>query len=159
MRVYVQMDAGGRVVGEARGSNVAIQLAGQEGVTGFRPTELLLIGLGGCIMGYVSDYSRLKGLPTNVQITLEDRLEEGRPGIAEITVSINGAIAGDPEAMEELIRIIRQQCKLYNTISSGAKVTLQQGENEPVPGQEQKDAGQETALGSSCGLRPGSGPC
>ena len=158
MRVSVRADIDGKVVGEARERNVAVQLAGQENAPGLRPTELLLIGLGACMITFANDYSRLKGLPTNLQINLEDRMEKGYPGLAGINVSIEGPLAEDPEALAELIRIIQRECKLSRTVTSGTKITFVSPDTVvSVPDRENTTTNQisEQAPGTSCGLQSG----
>jgi|GEM_PF-6392389 uncharacterized OsmC-like protein len=153
MRVTVRTGVDGSVVGEARGRSVVIQLAGQEQVFGLRPTELLLIGLGGCLMGFACDYSRLKGLANDWQMHLEDQVEAG-PGIAEINVFVSGSAASNAEEMAELMQIIQRRCKLYNTLAFGVRVNLRVAESVPTVSVQERRAA-EHGPGSSCGLGPG----
>lgn len=83
MRVTLDQVAGGHFIGKARESQLVIDKLPEQGgsVEGFRPTELLLLALGSCMMGTLWTFAENQGIP--VQGIHLDLLSEEFPQVAE----------------------------------------------------------------------------
>lgn len=89
-----------------------------------RPTELILAGLGGCILANVIVSCRERNLNwQGVRLVLTNADQMSPPRISSIQVAIH--LKEIPVgAASELIQYVRENSRMYNTLSSQVSVAL-----------------------------------
>lgn len=89
-----------------------------------RPTELVLSALGGCILTNVIIFCREQGVNwQDLRIVLRNTDQLSPPRIASILVEIRlGRMGG--ELAERLFHYVRQNSRMYNTLSADVPVSL-----------------------------------
>ncbi|WP_028548848.1 OsmC family protein [Paenibacillus sp. UNC451MF] len=103
--------------------------------TGFRPTELWLIGLSACSVTTMTRYVEDKGWSVDdIHVTAEDTMnEQGDISRIEFQVTIKGQITEKQKS--ELLTHVRKNCKLLRTVSSHIEIEYIEatGEVEAAP--------------------------
>lgn len=118
MRVTLDQVAGGHFIGKARESQLVIDKLPEQGgsVEGFRPTELLLLALGSCMMGTLWTFAENQGIPVqgiHLDLLSEEFPHPERIGRIEIKTELKGKLA--PKDRERIMRVA-QHCKIHNTL-------------------------------------------
>lgn len=89
---------------------------------GWRPTELLLAGLGGCMMGTMLNFATNQDIPvTGVRMVLEDTVADNpkRVSVIAITMIVEGDV--DDRQMASLERVAGK-CKVGNTLADSPRI-------------------------------------
>lgn len=125
MRVTLDQVKEGRFIGRARESRVTIdRLPGQGGSgEGFRPTELLLLALGSCMMGTLWTFAENQKIPVqgiHLELASEELPHPERVGRIEVKMEVKGKISLKERA--SLMRVA-QHCKIHNTLKRPPDIT------------------------------------
>lgn len=118
MHVEVDQIAGRRFAIRARGLEIVVDDTAERGGPGdgFRPTELLLGGLGACMMGTMITFARNQDIPIrSVHMELDDEEvpHPERVGRIAITMQVE---AEATERQIQSLRRVAQACKIHNTL-------------------------------------------
>jgi len=83
---------------------------------GFRATELLLGGLGACMVGTALEFARRQGLDiTGISLALEERTAAHPTRVGEIAVTMT--VDGDVSERDlERLGRVAARCKIHNTL-------------------------------------------
>ena len=89
---------------------------------GWRPTELLLAGLGGCMMGTMLNFATNQGIPvTAVSMVLTDETADSPKRVSDITITM--VIEGDvDERQMASLERVAGKCKVGNTLAESPSV-------------------------------------
>lgn len=125
MHVMLEQIKGGRFVGRARKSQLTIDRLPEQGGSGegFRPTELLLLALGSCMMGTLWTFAEngkisIEGI--HLDLSSEELPHPERVGRIEVKMEIKGEIS--PKDRERLMRVA-QHCKIHNTLKRPPEIS------------------------------------
>lgn len=90
--------------------------------TGFRPTELWLIGLSACSVTTMTRFAEDKGWSVDdIHVSAEDFMnEQGDIARIEFQVTIKGQI--NEEQKSELLTHVKNNCKLLRTVASHIEI-------------------------------------
>lgn len=126
--MYVEVDqvAGRRFAVRARGLEVIVDDTVEHGGPGdgFRPTELLLGGLGACMMGTMITFARNQEIPiqgVHMELEAEEVPHPERIGRIIIKMEVQ---AGASERQIESLRRVAQACKIHNTLKDGPEFSF-----------------------------------
>lgn len=120
-----------RYLGENRieagsGSKTIILDKGNEQT--FRPTEMLLIALGSCLMYNLENLARDKELLfEDLDLVLTDHLHLEENRIAEITITNRGSLS--TEAGVDLLDFGAKNAKLLQTVRNSTKIIIETDNN------------------------------
>ncbi|MDH5504921.1 MAG: OsmC family protein [Acidimicrobiia bacterium] len=92
---------------------------------GWRPTELVLAALGGCMVGTMLSFAADQEIPVgDVRMVLEDEVDgpPKRIGVIKMTMFITGAVT--PRQLESLKRVA-SKCKIGNTLADSPQLVLE----------------------------------
>ena len=89
---------------------------------GWRPTELLLAGLGGCMMGTMLNFAANQGIPvTGVSMILTDETADSPKRVSDITISM--VVEGDVDERQlASLERVAGKCKVGNTLADSPSV-------------------------------------
>ena len=131
MRATVSLDHGMTFVGSAN-SGFTVQMGASQSVggdeDGFRPMELLLIGLGGCTaMDVISILRKKRQDVTALEVVLDADQAESHPHVFT-TIRIKYIVHGhlvDPRAVERSMELSETKyCPAQAMLSKAAKIEL-----------------------------------
>ena len=91
---------------------------------GWRPTELVLAALGGCMVGTMLSFAADQEIPVgDVRMVLEDEVAgpPKRIGVITMTMSITGDVS--PRQLESLKRVA-SKCKIGNTLADSPRLVF-----------------------------------
>ena len=118
MHVTVDRLEGRRFSVKARGLELIIDDTVENGGPGdgFRPTELLLGGLGACMMGTMINFARNQDIPiTDVTMDLEDTEVPHPERIGTIAIEMTVSAEATDRQIASLERVAAA-CKIHNTL-------------------------------------------
>jgi len=118
MRVEVSQIDGRRFGIRARDVEIIVDDTIEDGGPGdgFRPTELLLGGLGACMMGTMITFAQNQEIPISaVDMVLENETAEHPERISEIRISMRVS-AEATERQVASLRRVAAACKIHNTL-------------------------------------------
>ncbi len=121
MQVAVDQVAGRRFAVRARGLELIVDDTLDQGGPGdgFRPTELLMGGLGACMMGTMITFARNQEIPIRgVHMELEDEEIPHPERIGRITIKMRVTADVTERQIQSLGRVA-QACKIHNTLKHG----------------------------------------
>lgn len=124
MRVELKQEAGKRLVAEGADGRLAIDNLSTDGGPGdgWRPTELLLAGLGGCMMGTMLNFAVNQAIPvTGVSMTLTDEVADSPKRVSDITITMTVEGDLDERQLASLERVAAK-CKVGNTLADSPAV-------------------------------------
>jgi uncharacterized OsmC-like protein len=115
----------GCFIGQARESQLTIDRLPEQGGSGegFRPTELLLLALGSCMMGTLWTFAENQKIPVqgiHLELTSEELPHPERVGRIEVRMEVEGDIL--PKDRERLMRVA-QHCKIHNTLKRPPEIS------------------------------------
>jgi uncharacterized OsmC-like protein len=118
MRVTLDQVKGGCFVGRARESHLTIDRLPEQGGSGegFRPTELLLLALGSCMMGTLWTFAENQKIPVegmHLDLSSEEFSHPERVGRIQVKVRVKGNLSAKDR---ERIMRVAQHCKIHNTL-------------------------------------------
>lgn len=94
----------------------------------FRPTEMLLIALGSCLMYNLENLARDKELLfEDIELVLTDHLHLEENRIAEITITNRGSLS--TEAGLDLLNFGAKNAKLLQTVRNSTKIIIETDNN------------------------------
>ncbi len=118
MQVEVHQIEGRRLTIQARGVETIVDDTVADGGPGdgFRPTELLLGGLGACMIGTMLTFARNQNIMIHgVSMTLEDEASEHPERIGRIRIAMTVRADATDRQVAALERVA-QACKIHNTL-------------------------------------------
>jgi uncharacterized OsmC-like protein len=126
MEVTVERIAGRRFAVNARGLEVVVDDTVENGGPGdgFRPTELVMGGLGACMMGTMINFARNQGITIgDVQVSLHDEVAEHpeRMGVINITMVVE---TDATERQLASLERVASACKVHNTLERSPEIKL-----------------------------------
>lgn len=92
---------------------------------GWRPTELVLAALGGCMVGTMLSFAADQQIPVDdVRMVLEDEVSgpPKRIGVISMTMFITGDVT--PRQLESLQRVA-SKCKIGNTMADSPELVFE----------------------------------
>ena len=122
MHVEVNQVEGRRFVIRARGAETIVDDTVESGGPGdgFRPTELLLGGLGACMMGTMLTFARNQEIPVHdVAMDLEDEVALHPKRIGRIRMRMSVGVEATERQLASLRRVAAA-CKIHTTLARGA---------------------------------------
>lgn len=124
MRVELEQIVGKRMQATGADGTLVIDTLASDGGPGdgWRPTELLLAGLGGCMMGTMLNFATNQDIPvTGVRMVLEDTVADNpkRVSVIAITMIVEGDV--DDRQMASLERVAGK-CKVGNTLADSPRI-------------------------------------
>lgn len=133
MRVVLNQVKGGRFVGSARDSQLVVDRLPEQGGSGqgFRPTELLLLALGSCMMGTLWTFAENQKIPVegiHLELSSEELPHPERVGRIEVKMEVKGKLS--PKERERIMRVA-QHCKIHNTLRRPPEINATWIEAEP----------------------------
>ena len=124
MRVELEQQAGKRLVATGADGRLVIDDLSTDGGPGdgWRPTELLLAGLGGCMMGTMLNFATNQGIPvTGVSMVLTDETADSPKRVSDITITM--VIEGDVDERQlASLERVAGKCKVGNTLAESPSV-------------------------------------
>jgi len=123
-------------VGTAREHEVAIDRPESKGGTNRGPMggELLLLGLGGCLMSNLLEAIRVRKAPVSDVRFLVEGVLEGTPNrIVEVTVGVRARYE-DRELMEKLLLMAERSCLVANSLREHIRLTTHLIESDSQEG-------------------------
>ncbi|MCL4459376.1 MAG: OsmC family protein [Chloroflexi bacterium] len=126
MRVTLRQIEGMQFLGVANEHALVIDqgLDGGGQNTGFRPTELLLLALGACMMANIVGLARNQEFQLGgLELALEDEVLLAPTRISQINITMKIA---DGLSDKEKMRLVRsaEHCKIHNTLSTPPRINL-----------------------------------
>ena len=94
---------------------------------GFRATELLLAGLGACMVGTALEYARRRGMPVSaITMQLEDETAKHPTRVHAITATLSVVGSISDKDLERIARVAAR-CKVHNTLMAedGPAITVE----------------------------------
>lgn len=126
MNVVVERIAGRRFAVKARGVDAIVDdtiEAGGPG-DGFRPTELVMGGLGACMLGTMINFANNQGIEIgDVEVHLEDEVAEKPERMGTIAVSMIVETTATERQVASLRRVAAA-CKIHNTLEQSPDIVL-----------------------------------
>jgi uncharacterized OsmC-like protein len=126
MKVVVERVAGRRFTVNARGVQTVVDDTVEAGGPGdgFRPTELVMGGLGACMMGTMINFARNQGIEIgDVEVHLEDEVAEHPERMGRITITMTVETDASERQVASLERVA-SACKIHNTLERSPEIVL-----------------------------------
>lgn len=119
--VVVERGADGALVVRARDVTLRV---GRQADDGLRSVELLLAGLGSCMLGTMLAFAENVGVPVDaVRIELTPTIADGPERVSRIDMRLRVEGDIDPKRLASLQRVA-QHCKVHSTLDRRPELTL-----------------------------------
>lgn len=126
MKVVVERVAGRRFAVKARGVETVVDDTVEAGGPGdgFRPTELVMGGLGACMLGTMINFARNQGIEIgDVEVYLEDEVAEHPERMGRIAITMIVETDASERQVASLERVA-SACKIHNTLERSPEIVL-----------------------------------
>lgn len=135
MKLVVERMNGHRLEARSDTATVVVdKVAAQDGGAGaFRSVELLLAGLGTCMIGTMLTFAEKQGIPVeDVRVELKPLVTFDPERVSKIRMTME--LGGDlSEDQLESLREAAESCKVHNTLHMGARTELTVRPASPAP--------------------------
>ncbi len=124
MKVNIEQVEGRRMIVRARGVELIVDDTIESGGPGdgFRPSELLMGGLGACMIGTMITFARNQGISVSgISMTLEDETVEHPERIGVINAVMRLETDADNRRRATLERVAGA-CKIHNTLEQSPEI-------------------------------------
>ncbi len=124
MKVNIEQVEGRRMIVRARGVELIVDDTIESGGPGdgFRPSELLMGGLGTCMIGTMITFARNQGISVSgISMTLEDETVEHPERIGVINAVMRLETDADDRRRATLERVAGA-CKIHNTLEHSPEI-------------------------------------
>lgn len=135
MQVQIRQIDGGRLSVKAEGMEIIIDKDHPTlGKQGFRPVELFLGALGGCMAGTLISFAENQGhLVKGIEVELTAGLATKPERIESIDILLSFPPNLDQTAIDQLTRVA-QHCKIHNTLHQEPNISVAVAPSEDIHG-------------------------